>query len=85
MVDEACAMILRNYQTKARQIVVPHPKPKPVPVVPVAAYRTHWKVHEVETVDRMLAEGKSRAQIAKRLPGRSRNAVIGFLWRRQAQ
>lgn len=79
-------MILRNYQTKTRQIVIQRPKPKPVPVVPVvpvAQRCSHWKAHEVETLDRMLAEGKSRAQIAKRLPGRTRNAVIGYLWRRR--
>lgn len=76
-------MILRNYQTKTRQIVIRRPKPKQAPVVPVALRGSHWKAHEVETLDRMLAEGKSRAQIARRLPGRTRNAVIGYLWRRQ--
>lgn len=76
-------MILRNYQTTTRQIVVPRPKPAPVHIVPVARRCSHWKAHEIETLDRMLAEGKSRAQIAKRLPGRTRNAVIGYLWRRE--
>lgn len=74
---------MRNYETKVPQAVEPRPAPKPV--APVARRFTHWKAQEIETLERMLAEGKSRAQIARRLPGRTRNAVIGYLWRRQGK
>lgn len=40
-----------------------------------------WTEEEVETVRRLAAEGLSARDIAERLPGRSRNAVIGVMTR----
>lgn len=40
-----------------------------------------WNEHEQTTAARLWKQGLSAAEIAKVLPGRSRNAVIGFVHR----
>lgn len=40
-----------------------------------------WTDHEVETILAMLKRGKTAGEIARKLPGRSRNAVIGKVTR----
>lgn len=40
-----------------------------------------WHRTEIDLVARMAAQGASSGEIADRLPGRTRNAVIGFCYR----
>lgn len=48
---------------------------------PVAVKR--WSDDEIATLDDLRARGLSYTQIARKLPARSRCAVVGFDWRRR--
>lgn len=74
-------MIVRTHQSEVRRRFIAA-QPAPV-VVPVERRCTHWRAHEIETLDRMLAEGKTFSQIARKIPGRTRCAIIGYDWRRR--
>lgn len=72
-------MIVRNYQTQHRPYIAP------VPAAPVKLPRaqSHWRDHEVAMLDEMLGRGLTYAQIARKMPWRTRCSIIGFDWRRR--
>lgn len=72
-------MIIRTYQSEVRRRHAAIPVASPAKP---ARDQRRWTDHDIAALDRMIAEGLTFGQMARKLD-RTRNSVIGFDWRRR--
>lgn len=69
-------MIVRTYQSEVRRRTAPPPPA----AAPKERVQRRWSEYEILQLKDYLAQGYRFSRIAKKL-GRSRNSVIGYVWR----